>query len=388
MTWLLQDVTGVPRITWRDRFGLSSFDESLVASNEQESPQIDAERDGIARMIKLPSPFYAATDRLKAGAKWTEKNQQYEVVGRDEVAGRTSWKLAVSSGLGLRQLVWVDAQARLVVKHQEAVFLGQGVPHELTLELAKTEMVPGDEVAQIIKSHEVLAALRGPVRNRSEAGSRQEPPATPKLLDQAKVTLLIIQSEQSKAYADLAKEAVREIQAAIESQEAVAKLAAQAVGKPAKDFSLTTTAGSKVSLGAFKGKPVVLHFWDYRSEPKVAPYGETGYLDFVSRQRAKQGVQVVGIAVDERLRDPTTRSAARKDVRSFCEFMNLSYPVAFDDEKLIASFGDPRQVGGKLPLYVVIAPNGEVVRYHPGLWASTPDEGLKELDHMLQKLIQ
>ena len=97
---------------------------------------------------------------------------------------------------------------------------------------------------------------------------------------------------------------------------------------------------------------------------------------------------MVGIAVDDRLRDPTTRSAARKDVRSFCEFMNLSYPVAFDDEKLIVSFGDPRQVGGKLPLYVVIAPNGDVVQYHPGLWASTPDEGLKELDQMLQKLGQ
>ena len=52
------------------------------------------------------------------------------------------------------------------------------------------------------------------------------------------------------------------------------------------------------------------------------------------------------------------------------------------------NYGDPRQVGGKLPLYVVIAPNGEVTQYHPGVWASTPDEGLKELDQTLQKLIQ
>jgi len=97
---------------------------------------------------------------------------------------------------------------------------------------------------------------------------------------------------------------------------------------------------------------------------------------------------VLGIAVDSRLRDEASRSTARKDIRAFCDFMNLSYPVAFDEgeEKVIDRFGDPRTVGGKLPLYVVIAPDGRVAEYHPGPWSKSADEGLKELDERVQKL--
>jgi hypothetical protein len=234
------------------------------------------------------------------------------------------------------------------------------------------------------------------VKDKLSESSSATPSATPAFLDQARTALGGL-SEDRKAgpYAGLAADLLRETQTAIDQQRAVATLREQMIGKPAPNFTISTTRGEKFSPAESKGKPIVLHFWEYRSEPKIAPYGETGYLDFLSRQREKDGVRVVGIAVDDRLRptasgaaDPQAAAAARKDVRSFCEFMNLSYSVGFDEQNLIAKYGDPRGAGGKLPLYVVIAPDGTVAEYHVGLWGSSPDEGLKDLDQRLRGLLR
>jgi peroxiredoxin len=237
--------------------------------------------------------------------------------------------------------------------------------------------------------HTALTGLRGPVKEKLSELPESAIPASSDLLGQARSAASDVQTALGMGpYVDLARDIVREMQATITRQGDLVKLSEQLIGKPARNFSLKTTRGDQISLADFKGKPVVLHFWDYRSEPKIAPYGETGYLDFVWRQRQKHGIAVLGIAVDSRLRSDSTRPAGHKDIRGFCDFMNLSYPVAFDDgdERVIDMFGDPRTVGAKLPLYVVIAPDGSVAEYHPGFWSKSADEGLKELDERLQKL--
>jgi hypothetical protein len=60
--------------------------------------------------------------------------------------------------------------------------------------------------------------------------------------------------------------------------------------------------------------------------------------------------------------------------------MNLGYPIAADAGPLLRDFGDPRRLGRKLPLWVVIGADGKIAHYHAGLYNVKPDQGLSELD--------
>jgi hypothetical protein len=86
----------------------------------------------------------------------------------------------------------------------------------------------------------------------------------------------------------------------------------------------------------------VLHFWEYRETPLEEPYGQVGYLDYLSRDLGKQGVVVLGVSVDPRLADPETRRAGAVAARKLRDFMNLSYPILLDDGRLLKRLGDPR----------------------------------------------
>ncbi len=387
--WVIEDQGSGPRIGWPQRFGLVTLNQSMQPTSDRDLPAIEGERDGMRRSIVLRPPFFAGVERLKPGGAWEEAGSEYDVIGREDVAGRKAWRVAVSNNRGLRSLLWIDDKERLVARRVDQVFLGQGVPHELSLELAKAETLGADAAARHAQAHAKLSELRGPANQNQANTSEPGPAATPEQLARAKAAQAEIgESLKEGVYADLARDSVREIQTALNRQSSLGKMRDAIVGKPAKPVTLTAARGGKINTEEFKGKPVVLHFWEYRSEPKEAPYGETGYLDFLWRQGEKAGIRVIGVAVDERLRDESTRAAARKDVRAFCDFMNLSFPVGFDESNLIETFGDPRRVGAKLPLYVVIAPDGTVAEYHAGLWGSTPDEGLRDLDQRLRKLLK
>ncbi len=405
LAWILKEGAGRPRLSWAQRFGTVPVNKSLANTSDRELPAIQAERDGSVRAIALRLPFFAAAEPLKTGAAWEQGQLKFEVNGREDVSGRKCWRVGVTSRGGQREVVWVDEQDAVITRHREFVVLGQGVAHELSLDLEKIQSLSAGEIARQAKAHAALVSLRGPVKDKLSEWQSAGPAANAELLQRAKTALAEIQAEiKNHTIAELAGDAVRETQSAVNREADLNKFRDKLVGKPAQDLfqkTLISTRGNKISLADFKGKPTVLHFWEYRSEPKIAPYGETGYLDFIWRQREKQGVQVLGIAVDERAdrvrpdlegagKIQNNQSAARKDIRSFCDFMNLSYPVGFDDgpEKLIDLFGDPRQVGGKLPLYIVIAPDGTVAEYHPGLWSGSADEGLKELDQRLTKLLK
>jgi len=99
-------------------------------------------------------------------------------------------------------------------------------------------------------------------------------------------------------------------------------------------------------------------------------------------------VQVYGVAVDARSAEERSAPAALKSIQKLKSFMNLSYPIAVDDGKVLARFGDPPRYGAKLPLWVVIGPDGKVAHFHAGFYKINPDEGLRELDEVLVKLIR
>jgi hypothetical protein len=68
--------------------------------------------------------------------------------------------------------------------------------------------------------------------------------------------------------------------------------------------------------------------------------------------------------------------------------MNLSYPIAMDAGGTLEKFGDPRALGAKLPVWVVIGADGKIAHYHVGFYSIKADQGLSELDAAVVRTIR
>lgn len=117
-------------------------------------------------------------------------------------------------------------------------------------------------------------------------------------------------------------------------------------GAPA--FTLSDMSGKSVSLADFRGKVVVLDFWATWCPPckKEIP-------DFVELQKqyGPQGVQVVGIALDQ-----------PDKVRAFAEQNGINYPVLLGNDELTVKYGG---IDG-IPTTFVIDKKGKIVNRFEG----------------------
>jgi cytochrome c biogenesis protein CcmG/thiol:disulfide interchange protein DsbE len=90
------------------------------------------------------------------------------------------------------------------------------------------------------------------------------------------------------------------------------------VGRPAAAFTLTTFAGSPVSLESLRGKVVLLNFWASWCVP--ACYDEAPALERTWRDYKDKGVVIVGVDIQD------SEEAARKVLAQF----GHSFPNAPD----------------------------------------------------------
>ena len=160
------------------------------------------------------------------------------------------------------------------------------------------------------------------------------------------------------------------------------------MGRAAPKFSLKSIGNKVIDAKLLSDKIVVLHFWRYQGDKLVEPYGQVGYLDFLNGKRKKLGVQIVGVAVNSLLEDKAKAAVGLRSARKLKSFMNLGYPIATDDGTVLRKFGDPRRLGAKLPLWVVIGPDGKIEHYKVGFYSINPDEGLRQLDKVVVALIK
>jgi hypothetical protein len=181
--------------------------------------------------------------------------------------------------------------------------------------------------------------------------------------------------------------AARDTDLSANRHDALAGLREKFEGRATEAFSARGIDDAALEAGDLKGRVTILHFWDYRDEPLREPYGQVGYLDFLYHRRKESGLRLYGVAVDGRLGDQQTRAAAERSVKKLKAFMNLSYPVLLDSGGLLKQFGDPRVVGGSLPLFVVIGPDARILHYHAGHYEVHQDQGLKELDAVVAKAL-
>ncbi len=93
----------------------------------------------------------------------------------------------------------------------------------------------------------------------------------------------------------------------------------------APDFERETMNGSTLHLSSFRGSVIVLNFWATWCAPCRVEIPA-----FITMQREMDGVQFIGISLDEE---------GFEAVRPYAEEMGITYPLVIGDDSLAATFG-------------------------------------------------
>jgi len=122
-------------------------------------------------------------------------------------------------------------------------------------------------------------------------------------------------------------------------------------GKSAPDFTLTTLEGQPVKLSDYRGKAVLLNFWATWCGPcKV----EMPWFVDLQRQYGSQGLQIIGVAMDDSGKDA---------IDKFAKEMGVNYLILQGKEAVGDAYGG---VLG-LPTTFFIDRNGRIIDSTAGL---------------------
>jgi peroxiredoxin len=117
-------------------------------------------------------------------------------------------------------------------------------------------------------------------------------------------------------------------------------------GKLAPDFQLTDLDGNNLRLADLRGKAVLLNFWATWCPPcKI----EMPWFVDLQKQYGPQGLQIVGVAMDE--------GNAHDAVAKFAKEMGLNYTVLLGNDKVADQYGGV----DALPTTFYIGRDGKIV---------------------------
>ncbi len=122
-------------------------------------------------------------------------------------------------------------------------------------------------------------------------------------------------------------------------------------GKNAPEFALESLQGATVHLSDYRGKAVLLNFWATWCPPcKI----EMPWFEDLQKQYGPQGLQVVGIAMDD---------ASKDDISKFAKAVGVNYTILLGKD----SVGDAYGGIPYLPSTFLIDRDGKVVNRILGL---------------------
>lgn len=347
------------------------------------APSLRYQRDAGASIVPLLTPLWTNRPALAADQSWQEDKLQYRVVASEAIRGRRCWVVQVSNAYGPKRTLWIDKATPVVLAIQERVFLGQGEAFELLMQLKQTDVLSDERQAKATATLTALKALREKLGIEPAADEAAWTEEQIRVLTEALPK--ISAADPTDGLGQIVAAANEDLKTKRNQANGVSALEKRIVGKQVPAFQLPELSGKNMGSSDLKGKVTVLHFWEYRDAPLEEPYGQIGYLDFLLRQQKAGNVQVIGVNVDERLADESTRGRSIASAKKLKSFMNLSYPILLDDGEVLKQFGDPRAADAKLPLFVVVAPDGKVVHYHVGSYDVDRLVGLQELNEVVKK---
>lgn len=377
--WLL-DERGRGQFPWPARFGQLALDGQLRTAAD--GPALLYDRGEGQSVVPLLFPLFVADKPLAAGIDFQRGDLEFHVPKATEHAGRPAWQLDVRNRFGPKRTLLVEQGTPLVLAMREKVIMGRGEEYRLTLDLVTREEMSQDQLATLAGAIERLTGLRDQLGVAARGRQIDWKPEQLKTLSQQLPQLA--QASTGTGLSKLAQAAQRDLALQSGRSDALADMQGRFVGSAAPEFAVNGLGSDHLAQRDLKGEVTVLHFWDYRAEPLREPYGQVGYLDFLYQRHQPNGLRLYGVAVNGRLADEATRGSAQRSVSKLKSFMNLSYPILLDGGSLLKRFGDPRVVGGNLPLFIVIGPDSKIIHYHVGHYDVNQDQGLKELDDVVQ----
>lgn len=137
-------------------------------------------------------------------------------------------------------------------------------------------------------------------------------------------------------------------------------------GDRAPAIRLTTTSGQPISLANYRGYVLVMDFFATWCVPcrEAIPH-----LNDLNRKYGKQGLQVLGVSVDE---------GNDREVKDFIAARRISYPVAIAGEDLQADYGLR-----SIPTVYVINKRGMVAERFQGY----SDQTAKAIEDTVKRLL-
>lgn len=134
---------------------------------------------------------------------------------------------------------------------------------------------------------------------------------------------------------------------------------------PAPDFTLESLDGKNLRLSDLRGKAVLLNFWATWCGPcKI----ETPWLVELQNQYGAQGLQVIGVAMDD---------SGKDDIAKFAKDMGVNYPVLLGKEAVGDAYGGVPA----LPESFFIGRDGKIVDKIIGL------KGKAEIEDSIRKAL-
>jgi thiol-disulfide isomerase/thioredoxin len=134
---------------------------------------------------------------------------------------------------------------------------------------------------------------------------------------------------------------------------------------PAPDFTLESLDGKSMRLSDLRGKAVLLNFWATWCGPcKI----ETPWLVELQNQYGAQGLQVLGVAMDD---------SGKDDIAKFAKDMGVNYPVLLGKEAVGDAYGGVPA----LPESFFIGRDGKIVDKIIGL------KGRSEIEDSIKKAL-
>ncbi|HEY6837612.1 MAG TPA: TlpA disulfide reductase family protein [Geobacteraceae bacterium] len=137
-------------------------------------------------------------------------------------------------------------------------------------------------------------------------------------------------------------------------------------GQPAPPIKVVSTSGQQISLANYKGYVLVMDFfasWCHPCRESIP------HLLELNRKYGKQGLQILGMSVDEEV---------GRELKNFIAEQKFTYPVALANEDLQADYG-LRSV----PTLFVINKKGIVAEKFQGF----NDETKRSMEALIKKLL-
>ncbi|MBT7918415.1 MAG: hypothetical protein HN617_12815, partial [Planctomycetaceae bacterium] len=288
--WTIRE-NGRGELSWIEQFGVSRWIDgngfNLQSSRTSlANPLILFNSENHTSLIPLALFQIADGGKINMDTVWKQGGLSYRVTEREQMNGKSFWRVLGFNSFGTKRTVWVSADG-VINRLEERVTVGQGERHTLEYRLVKREVVSDEACDKTIAAFAEFTSLRDQLE--------LDLPSKEVVWDDEQLKLLRAQSDKlieiakTTTLADLSLIAKKDVQSQNGRRGGVASLTTRAMGKVVTTPGFELYRGSGFDEASLKGKITILHFWDYKDSPLTPPYGQVGYLDFLSRKYADKG---------------------------------------------------------------------------------------------------